>query len=75
MSTSEHCRAMALEADRLASIVSYGRDKDQLREQANQWRAKAQCIETEQLDAQQVAACSNTSGVGKVMKWLRGENS
>jgi hypothetical protein len=45
MSTADHCRAMAEEADRLASIVSYARDKVRLREQAASWRAKALALE------------------------------
>ncbi len=38
---ADHCLKMAAEADRLASIVSYGRDKDRLKSQAEDWRAKA----------------------------------
>ena len=47
MSTADHCRAMADEADRLAAIVSYGRDKVRLREQAVTWRAKAAALDAE----------------------------
>ncbi|WP_174301806.1 hypothetical protein [Caulobacter sp. S45] len=38
--------AMADEADRLASIVSYGRDKVRLKEQAQSWREQAVALET-----------------------------
>ena len=41
MQTAEQCRAMADDADRLADIVSYARDKHRLRQQAESWRAKA----------------------------------
>ena len=46
MPNAEHCRALAQEADRLADVVSYTRDKLRLREQAESWRLKAQALET-----------------------------
>jgi hypothetical protein len=65
MSTADHCRAMADEADRLASIVSYARDKVRLREQAESWRAKAAA-----LDAAPVSP-TPTSDAGGMFGWLR----
>ncbi len=47
MPTAEHCRSMAEEADRLAAVVSYARDKARLRQQAQAWRVKAQSLEAE----------------------------
>ena len=44
MPNAQHCLAMAEEADRLASIVSYGRDKVRLKEQAKSWREQAQAM-------------------------------
>ncbi len=44
MPNSQHCLAMAEEADRLASIVSYGRDKVRLKEQARNWREQAEAL-------------------------------
>ena len=44
---AEHCRSMAADADRLADLVSYTRDKDRLREQAETWRIKARALEAE----------------------------
>ena len=64
MSTADHCRAMAEEADRLASVVSYARDKVRLKQQADTWRAKAAELEAH---AEPEAA----EGAGGVMGWLR----
>jgi hypothetical protein len=66
MSTADHCRAMADEADRLASIVSYARDKMRLKEQADSWRAKAAALE-----ATPVAACSPEAPANGLFTWLR----
>ena len=44
MPNAQHCLAMAEEADRLASIVSYGRDKVRLKEQAKSWREQAEAM-------------------------------
>ena len=65
MSTADHCRAMADEAERLASIVSYGRDKVRLREQAASWRAKAALLET------QAPEPPAATGGGGLFGWLR----
>ena len=46
MPDAQHCLAMADEADRLASIVSYGRDKVRLKEQAQSWREQAVAMAT-----------------------------
>ncbi len=47
MPTVEQCRTLAEEADRLAGIVSYGRDKVRLRQQAETWRVKADALDAE----------------------------
>jgi hypothetical protein len=52
MSTADHCRAMADEADRLAAIVSYARDKVRLKEQAACWRAKAAALDVQPASAE-----------------------
>ena len=39
--TAEYCLTMAAEAERLASIVSYTRDKTRLAQQAQTWRDQA----------------------------------
>ena len=65
MSTADHCRAMAEEADRLATLVSYSRDKDRLREQAASWRAKAAVLEA------QPPPPATTARTGGVFAWLR----
>ena len=44
MSSPQHCLAMADEADRLAGIVSYERDKVRLRTQADAWRQMARAL-------------------------------
>jgi hypothetical protein len=49
MSTPERFRARAEEAERLADLVSYGRDKDRLNAQAAELRQQADVLET-QLD-------------------------
>lgn len=41
MSTPESCIARAEEAERLAALVSYGRDRARLGRQAAEWRACA----------------------------------
>jgi hypothetical protein len=45
MSKSERYRARAEEAERLASLVSYGRDKERLIAQATELHAKADAAE------------------------------
>ena len=68
MATVEHCRSMAEEAERLAAVVSYARDKVRLREQAETWRIKADALEAE-------ARAGIVEGPGAhrgVMAWLRG---
>ena len=65
MSTADHCRAMAEEADRLASVVSYGRDKQRLQQQAANWRARAADVE-----ARAPVAAAEAAAPG-VMNWLR----
>jgi hypothetical protein len=62
MSTADHCRAMADEADRLAGVVSYARDKVRLREQAAHWRAKAAALD--------VQPSSPEPSRGGVFSWL-----
>lgn len=64
MSTADHCRAMAEEADRLASVVSYARDKVRLKEQAASWRAKAAALDAEPVPAPQ----AHPAGL---FSWLR----
>ena len=44
MPDAQHCLAMAEEADRLACVVSYGRDKVRLKAQAESWRERAQAM-------------------------------
>lgn len=42
MPTPERCLARAEEAERLASMVSYARDRERLIRQAAEWRARAE---------------------------------
>ena len=65
MSTADHCRAMADEADRLAVVVSYAHDKVRLKQQADSWRAKAAALEAKPPEA----AAAEVSG--GVFNWLR----
>ena len=46
MSSPERLRARADEAERLAGIVSYGRDKERLAAQAAEMREQADALET-----------------------------
>lgn len=48
MPTSKQCRARADEADRLASLVSYDRDRTRLTLQAAELRAQADALEAEE---------------------------
>ena len=65
MSPAAHCRTMADEAERLAAIVSYGRDKERLQQQAASWRAKAAALDAE---APSPETASHSAGV---FAWLR----
>ena len=47
MPTPQACRARAEEVERLASIVSYGRDRERLTRQAHELRARAEALEAE----------------------------
>ena len=67
MPNAQHCLAMAEEADRLASIVSYGRDKVRLKEQAENWREQAQAMASAPLQHVCEAEAQSRSLVG----WLR----
>ena len=66
MSTAQHCREMADEADRLASIVSYARDKVRLKQQADSWRARAEAMESPTPPRPQAQEAA-----GGVRGWLR----
>jgi hypothetical protein len=66
MPTADHCRAMAEDAERLASIVSYTRDKVRLREEAQGWRTKAA-----ELDAKAASAEPQAPSAPRLMGWLR----
>jgi hypothetical protein len=54
--TPERCRARAEEAERLAEIVSYGRDKERLLAQAGDLRRTADAMEARQAPPAQPAA-------------------
>ena len=45
MPTAANCRARAEEAERLARLVSYERDRARLLRQAQEWREKADALE------------------------------
>jgi TPR repeat protein len=67
MPTADDCRAMAAEADRLAALVSYTRDKVRLREQAEEWLRRAA-----ELDAKPSAEAAARLGVhGGLTSWIR----
>ena len=67
MANAQHCLAMAEEAERLASIVSYGRDKVRLKEQAKSWREQAESLDS---GTPHKLADREDRHVG-VMVWLR----
>ena len=71
MPDAEHCRAMAEEADRLAAIVSYGRDKTRLKQQADNWREKARAMEAERAAARQSPEADSAKARRGVLGWLR----
>ncbi len=48
MSTPERCLAQAQEAERLAEVVSYERDRTRLRRQAAEWRERAAALQAEE---------------------------
>ena len=45
MPTPQRCIAQAQEAERLAAVVSYERDRERLMRQAAEWRAEAAELE------------------------------
>ena len=47
MPTAADCRARAEEAERLARLVSYERDRTRLLHQAQEWRDKAAALEAQ----------------------------
>ena len=67
MPNPQHCLAMAEEADRLASIVSYERDKVRLKEQAESWRERAEALASVPSQHLSIAQDKRTG----VMGWLR----
>ena len=69
MANAEHCLAMADEAERLAAIVSYGRDKTRLKQQADCWREKARAMEAARPEPHRGSETSPTMR-GGVMAWL-----
>ncbi len=71
MSTPEHCHAQAQEAEQLASLVSYGQDRERLTTQAQAWRDKAAALEA-QAAAAAVEAAPRPSLVDRVRQgWDR----
>jgi hypothetical protein len=70
MPNAEHCMAMADEAERLAAIVSYARDKARLQQQAESWRemAKTGVAEDAAVCSSVVADATAPRGV---IGWLR----
>ena len=70
MPTAEHCLAMADEADRLAAIVSYGRDKARLKQQAQDYRVQAQAL-SQTSPAAQHGEMAHGEGSSGVIAWLR----
>jgi hypothetical protein len=67
MTTPERCRARAEEAERLATIVAYGRDKERLLDEAAEWRARAEAME-----AEREAAAARPEPEPTVLDRLRG---
>ena len=66
MSTPERCLAQAEEAERMASVVSYERDRERLTRQAAEWRARA-----EELRAEQLQAPAAPAPAAPAPSWLR----
>ena len=56
MPTSNQCRARADEAERLAELVSYDRDRTRLTRQAAELRAEADVLEAEETATRMAAA-------------------
>ena len=71
MADAEHCLAMAAEAERLAAIVSYARDKTRLREQAQTWREKAEAVEAERSLKGASSEAAAAGARGSMIGWLR----
>ena len=68
MPDAQHCLAMADEADRLATIVSYGRDKVRLKAQAQSWRERADAMTAPPPSQDYVSMAGPPRSV---MDWLR----
>ena len=67
MPTADQCRARAEEAERLARLVSYERDRERLLRQAQEWRDRANA-----LDAAPPVAESEPqpAAASKIRRWL-----
>ena len=68
MPTAERARARAEEAERLARLVSYGRDRERLLRQAAEWRAHADALDA----APPPPEPDRPSLADRVRSWLRG---
>ena len=71
MPDAEHCLALADEAERLAAIVSYARDKTRLKQQAESWREKAKVMEAERAVARADPDVSKVKARRGLAGWMR----
>ncbi len=71
MPTAAHCRARAEEAERLARLVSYERDRTRLLHQAQEWRDKADALDA-QAEAGPAASAQapSAAAAGRLRRWL-----
>ena len=74
MSTPQRCIAQAEEAERLAALVSYARDRARLTREAAEWRARAVELEASAPPAPEDGTSAPT-GVRRLAAWLRAPRS
>lgn len=73
MPTAANCRSRAEEAERLAQLVSYERDRTRLMRQAKAWREKADALDAEAASGaapEPEPTDAAPTGVSRLRRWL-----
>ena len=71
MDTPQRCRARADEAERLAGLVAYDRDRVRLARQAQAWRTRAEAMEAAPPPPPPPKSGAG-SALGRLRRWLSG---
>ena len=68
MPTADQCRARAADAERLAALVSYERDRVRLTRQAQEWRERAAALDAAPPPSE---PAPSPALLQRVRRWLR----